>query len=120
MSKRKKDALALRPPDTSIRIAGEVLDPKAMMTSKESMVEVAANLMGLARDNMRQDIIRIATQEFDYIIRRRREVMVELQKFQNVLLFLDRKQKALEQGEFEIDTTSGKITFHNVDLQPWL
>lgn len=83
-------------------------------------IELASTLMGLAVDNMRIDLVRIATEEFDYIVRRRREIAEDTLKNQGVLEFIKLKEAALRAGEFEIDTISGRLTFFNSELQPWL
>lgn len=87
---------------------------------QKDYVELAANLMGLAHEHMRKDLIRIAAQEFDYIVRRRREIAVQTTTNQNILEFIKRKQAALEAGEFVVDTITGQLTFLDKELQPWL
>jgi hypothetical protein len=102
-------------PDDKLATAGH-----GAIVGQTKMIELAANLMGLAQSNMRNDLVRIATQEFDYIVRRRREIQVDYDKFVNIMKFLELKEAALKNGEFDIDTISGQITFWNADLQPWL
>ena len=87
---------------------------------QKDYVELAASLMGVAQENMRRDLVRIAAQEFDYIVRRRREIAVQTVNNQNVLEFIKRKQAALQAGEFVVDTVTGQLTFLDSELQPWL
>lgn len=94
--------------------------PADTRITQADYVDLAANLMGLARDNMRKDLIRIAVEEFDYIVRRRREIAVLTLDNQGVLEFIKRKEAALVAGEYTIDTTSGKLHFLDPELQPWL
>lgn len=104
------------PPDVQLNLA----IPADTQITKEDYIDLAANLMGLARDNMRNDLIRIAVEEFDYIIRRRREIAVATMANQGTLEFIKRKEAALIAGEYTIDTTSGKLHFFDPELQPWL
>lgn len=103
-------------PDVQINIA----IPADTAITKDDYIELAANLMGLAHNNMRKDLIRIAVEEFDYIVRRRREIAVQTVNNQGILEFVRRKEAALNAGEYTIDTTSGKLHFFDPELQPWL
>lgn len=114
--KDKSDKLA-------IKESREILKPEPPVYGeiiREQNIELAATLMDLAKDNMRRDLVRIACEEFDYIVRRRREIAEDTLKNEGILEFIKRKQAALEAGEFEIDTVSGRLIFFNPELQPWL
>jgi len=98
----------------------EQAEPQYGIVVRERNIQLAATLMDIAKDNMRRDIVRIAVEEFDYIVRRRREIAEDTIKNEGVLEFIKKKEFALKAGEFEIDTISGKLIFFNKDLQPWL
>lgn len=106
--------------DDGSELALNISGAHGLQVDQKDYVELAASLMQVAKNNMRADLVRIAAQEFDYIVRRRREIAVETNRNQNILEFIKRKQAALERGEFVVDTITGRLTFLDEELQPWL
>lgn len=116
----ENDKLALTKSADGGELTVNISGAQGLQVNQKDYVELAASLMQVAQNNMRADLVRIAAQEFDYIIRRRREIAVETSKNQGILEFIKRKQAALERGEFVVDTISGRLTFLDEELQPWL
>ena len=85
--------------------------------TKDEYKQLASKMLDVAEHNLNQDLARISGEEFEHVLRRTREIKVQIDYLRDAGRFYARKLAALEDGEFTIDTVSGRLTFTDEILQ---